>query len=494
MNMNELKTATEEELVQAVVEEEEGTFEGIFWKILYELGWALGSIMLALLVSALIMVAIGSNPIVAYAALLQGALRAPDQVLSLATPLILTGLSVALAFKAGLFNIGAEGQLYIGSMVATILGVYMVFPIILHPLICLVMGIICGALWGLVPGLLKAYRGTHEVVTTMMLSFVAILLTEWLVSGPLKEPGTPYPQTPPVLPSAQLPSLFNSPFLHAGIIISIIAAIIIYFFLNRTVAGYEMRAVGQNPFAAEAAGINSKKLIVLALVMSGALAGLAGAGEILGRYQRFIIGWSGGIGFDGITVAVLGLNNPFGVIFAAIFFGFLRAGALTMQTLAGVPVEMIRIIQGLVVLFIAAPKIIKWLAKQNSAYAKWMVKEPKNAIPLFLTAVIALVGAFIGFSIGFANIRSDLVFTAQMLGIGILSLATFIAILMKRSGGFITAFLTSIAWIIMAVLTVIFQKGTLLIPLTVLGVIGIILSLISNYLIQKKGILIGGAI
>jgi len=492
--MDELKRATEEELEQAVVDEEEGTIEGIFWKILYELGWALGSIILALLVSALIMTATGSNPILAYSALLQGALRAPDQVLAYATPLILTGLSVALAFKAGLFNIGAEGQLYIGSMVATIIGVYIFFPPILHPLICLGIGMICGALWALVPGLLKAYRGTHEVVTTMMLSFIAILLTEWLVSGPLKEPGTPYPQTPPILPTAQIPHLFNSPVLHAGIIISILAAIVIYFFLNRTVTGYEMRAVGQNPLAAESAGINSKKLIVLSLFMSGALAGLAGASEILGRYRRFLIGWSGGIGFDGITVAVLGLNNPFGVILAAIFFGFLRAGALSMQTVAGVPVEMVSIIQGLVVLFIAAPKIIKWLAKQNNSYAKWMVREPKNAIPLFLTAIIALIGAFIGFSVGFANIRSDIVFAAQMLAIGILGLGTFIAILMKKGWGPITAFFTSIAWIIMAILTVIFQKGTLLIPLTVLGIVGITLSLVSTYLIQKKGILVGGAL
>ncbi|MFX0169668.1 MAG: ABC transporter permease [Candidatus Hodarchaeota archaeon] len=479
-------------LAQDAKDEGEGAFERIFWRILTELGWALGSIFLALLVAALIMIATGSNPLLAYSALLEGALSAPDLIFSWATPLILTGLSVALAFKAGLFNIGAEGQLYIGSMVATILGIYLFFPIIIHPFICLAIGTLCGAFWGMIPGLLKAYRGTHEVVSTMMLSFVAILLTEFLVSGPLREPGTPFPQTMTILPSAVLPNVFGSPVLHAGIFISIIAAIFIYFFLGRTVSGYEMRAVGQNPTAAEAAGINSKKLIVLSLVMSGALSGLAGAAEILGQYRRFIIGWSGGIGFDGITVAVLGLNNPFGVIFAAVFFGFLRAGAVAMQTLAGVPVEMVNIIQGLVVLFVAAPKIIKWLAKENVSYAKWIVKEPKNAIPLFLTAIIVLIGAFIGFGIGFANIRSDLVFTAQMLGIGILALWSFIAILMKRRGGFITALITSIAWIILAFLTVVFPKGTLTIPLTILGLIGVLLSLISSFLVLKKRVLIGG--
>ena len=275
MRMIEEQKELETELVDAVAEEEEGAFEKIFWRILTQLGWALGSIIIAFLVSALIMIASGRDPIVAYSALLEGALQTPDLIFAWATPLILTGLSVALAFKAGLFNIGAEGQLYIGSMVATLIGIYIFLPIIVHPFVCLAIGTVCGALWGLVPGLLKAYRGTHEVVSTMMLSFVAILLTEFLVSGPLREPGTPFPQTMVLLPTSWLPNVFFSPILHAGIFISIIAAIFVYFFLSRTVSGYEMRAVGQNPFAAEAAGINSKKQIVLALVMSGGLAGLA---------------------------------------------------------------------------------------------------------------------------------------------------------------------------------------------------------------------------
>jgi hypothetical protein len=221
---------------------------------------------------------------------------------------------------------------------------------------------------------------------------------------------------------------------------------------------------------------------------------LAGAGEILGQYRRFIIGWSPGIGFDGITVAVLGLNNPFGVILAALFFGFLRAGAVSMQTQAGVPIEMILIIQGLVVLFIAAPKIIEWLAQQNIAYAKWIVKKPTDALPLFLTAIMVLIGTFIGFGIGFANLRIDLVFCLQLVGTAALALGSFIAILMKRKEGFIAALLTSIAWIVMAGLTVIYPKGTLAIPLMILGVIGIVLAIISNFLIYRKGILIGGVV
>jgi len=190
---------------------------------------------------------------------------------------------------------------------------------------------------------------------------------------------------------------------------------------------------------------------------------------------------------------LLGLNNPFGVIFAALFFGFLRAGALSMQTLAGVPVEMVNIIQGLVVLFIAAPKIIQWLARRNIDYAKWMVEEPKNAIPIFLTAIFALIGSLIGLSVGFANILVDFVLSAQMLTIGFLALIAFIGILMKQSWGVLAEFLTSIGLIIMGVLALVFQLGTLTIPLLVLGVIGIVFSLISSYLLLKKGILLGGA-
>lgn len=492
--MNEVYGATEADIERALSEDQElRPFERTLVRILQEVGWAVGSIILALLVVALIMIATGYNPIIAYSALIRGALMTPDQILWNATPLILTGLSVALAFKAGLFNIGAEGQLYMGSIVASIIGIYIFFPPVIHPIICILAGVFFGALWGLIAGLLKAYRGAHEVVTTMMLSYIAILLTEWLVTGPIKEPGSAYPQSPPLQPTALLPHLLGSPFLHAGIFVSIGCAIGVWFFLNRTVTGYEIRAVGKNLTAAEAAGINSKRMIVLALAMAGGLAGLAGVSEILGYYRRFIINWSGGLGFDGITVAVLGLNNPFGVIFAALFFGFLRAGALSMQTLAGVPVEMVNIIQGLVVLFIAAPKIIQWLARRNIDYAKWMVEEPKNAIPIFLTAIFALIGSLIGLSVGFANILVDFVLSAQMLTIGFLALIAFIGILMKQSWGVLAEFLTSIGLIIMGVLALVFQLGTLTIPLLVLGVIGIVFSLISSYLLLKKGILLGGA-
>ncbi|MFX1317690.1 MAG: ABC transporter permease [Promethearchaeota archaeon] len=467
-------------------------FERSLLSAMKELLWAGGSIILALLVAALIMIATEYDPVFAYTVLIQGAFRNPDQVLWYATPLLLTGLSVALAFKAGLFNIGAEGQLYMGSMVATIIGVYVLLPSFIHPLVCLAAAAIAGAAWAFIPGILKAYRGAHEVVTTMMMTYIAILFTEWLVTFPLKEPGTPYPQTSPIQPTAILPSLLGSPFLHAGFLIAIISALVVWFFLNYTVRGYEVRAVGKNLEAAETAGINSKYMMVLALTLSGALAGLAGAGEILGYYHRFINGWSPGLGFDGITVAVLGLNNPFGVILAALFFGFLKAGAVVMDAVAGVPREMVVIIQGLVVLFVAAPKIIQWLASKGNEYALWIIEEPKKALPIFLTAVIAVVGSVIGLFIGFAYLQADVIFMAQMVTLGLLALFAFVGILMRKTWGLLVACLTSIGWIILAALILVYQVNTLTIPLLVLGVVGLILVLPAYYLIVRKAVVIGG--
>jgi ABC-type uncharacterized transport system permease subunit len=492
--MNEIRGTSDSDVEKVINGGQElRPFERTLLEVLKEVFWAIGSIIIALFIAGLIMISTGYDPFFAYVILIQGAFRNPDQVFWYATPLLLTGLSVAIAFKAGLFNIGAEGQLYIGSMIATILGIYTFLPPSIHPLICLAAAAIGGAAWAFLPGLLKAYRGAHEVVTTMMLTYVAVLVTEWLVTFPLKEPGTPYPQTSLVQNTAMLLNLIGSPFLHAGFIVAIICAIAVWFFLNKTVSGFEIRAVGSNLYAAEAAGINSKYMMVLALTLSGALAGLAGGGEILGYYHRFINGWSAGLGFDGITVAVLGLNNPFGVILAALFFGFLKAGAVVMDSVAGVPREMVIIIQGLVVLFVAAPKIIKWLASRGNQYANWIIEEPKSAVPIFLTAIIALSGSILGLFIGFANTQTDLIFMAQMVSIGFVALVAFLGILMRRIWGLLVAFVSSICWIVLAILVFIFQVNTLTIPLLVLGIIGIFLVVSSYYLAFRKGVIIGGA-
>jgi ABC-type uncharacterized transport system permease subunit len=468
-------------------------FDRLIDNIYKQLGWALGSIILALFVGVLIMIASGYDPGYAYFTLFRSALRNPDQILWKATPLILTGLSVALAFRAGLFNIGAEGQLYMGSIFATIIGFTIVLPIIVHPIVCVLVGILFGALWGLIPGLLKAYRGAHEVVTTMMLSYVAMFFTNYLVTGPLKEPGQWAAQTPPMFLTSWLPKLgllpiWESDYLSYAFIVAIIATIAVYFFLTRMVLGYELRATGQNEKAAEAAGINTKRIVVIAMVLSGALAGIAGAVEVQGFYHRFIDGWSGGLGFDGITVAVLGANGPIGVLLAAIFFGFLRAGALSMQSSAGVPVEMITVIQGLILIFVAAPRIIEWMASRGVKNARWIVKNPLNALPIFITSILALVGVIISLAVGFGYLIINAPVTISLSLIAILSIAAFIMSLKVERYGPLLGLITSIGWIIVGGLNFVFESGTLAIPLLVFGVFGIIFSVYSFYLIQFRGV------
>ncbi|MGY5878909.1 MAG: ABC transporter permease [Candidatus Thorarchaeota archaeon] len=357
--------------------------------------WSVGSVLLALVVAAVIMLMAGYNPGVAFVWLSYGALTKLDQVLWYASPLILTGLSVAIAFRCGLFNIGAEGQLFMGSMASALLAYLFAFPILVHPLLCLAVGVLAGAGWGFLAGLLKAYRGAHEVVTTMMLSYIAILFTSWLVSqnGPFWD-GSMVPRTPQFYDTALLPVLFGN-YLHFGFIIALMAVFGVHYLINKTVLGYEMRAVGHNIDAAEYAGIDSKKKVAIALGISGGLSGLAGSTEIIGTFDRFTAKWSAGLGWDGITVAVLGNNNPFGVLVAALFFGALKAGGNTMQVIAHVPVEMIKVIQGLVVLFVAAPRIISWLMDHTETAKDAVEKEPAKALPWLLAAIFGLASVFL---------------------------------------------------------------------------------------------------
>ncbi len=362
--------------------------------------WSIGSILLALLVAAVIMLMGGYDPGAAFLYLAIGAITSFDQVLWYASPLILAGLSVALAFKCGLFNIGAEGQVYIGSMVSALVAYLWAFPIFIHPILCLAAGVLAGALWGFVPGLLKAYRGAHEVVTTMMISYATILLTSWLVgpNGPFWD-GSWVSRTPQFYDTALLPLIFGN-YLHFGFIIAMLAVFGVDYLINRTVLGYEMRAVGNNIDAAEYAGIDSKKKVAIALAISGGLSALAGSTEILGSFDRFTARWSSGIGWDGITVAVLGNNNPWGVFAGAIFFGALKAGGNTMHAIAQVPIEMVKVIQGLVVLFVAAPRIIQWLMKHTTEAKDDVEANPKKAGPRLLIAIFGLVSVFIGLGVG----------------------------------------------------------------------------------------------
>ena len=326
----------------------------------------------------------------AYGALLKGAVGDPTAVaaafsgsstfaqvfyplsetLVAAAPLVFTGLSVALGFRAGLFNIGGEGQVIAGGLAAGFVGfsVHGLPGIVLLPL-ALLAGFIGGALWGFVPGLLKARTGAHEVITTIMLNYVAIYLTYYFLSTTLfQRPGRTDPISKMVDAGAILPSLAGSNLrLHAGVILAAVAAAAVYLLLWRTIYGFEFRAVGANPDAARAAGIGVGRVIVLAMSLAGGLAGLAGANIILGVQFSLSPGFSSGIGFDGITVALLGRGNPVGVIAAALLFGGLEAGAVQMQAATSTPVDLVLVIEALVIMFVAAPALIREIFRLRAA-------------------------------------------------------------------------------------------------------------------------------
>ena len=334
-----------------------------------------GAILLSLLVGAIFILIIGKNPITAYAALIQGAFGdtfSIGETLENTTPLILTGLAVAFAFRTKLFNIGAEGQFLMGALAASWAGVNLSLPTGIHLVVALLAGIIVGGLWGGIAGLLKATRGVHEVISTIMLNFIALFLISYMVSGPMKEVSAlDIPQTAKVLTTAQLPKILPPSRLSAGILVALLAAAFIWWLLWKTTTGYEVRAVGLNPFAAEYAGIKSNMNMLLAMLISGGLAGLGGAIMITGLFYRYQHGFEPGYGFTAIAVALVGGNNPPGVVAAALLFATLSQGALGMQNVAGVPQDTVLIIQALVIFFVAAPQIVQavpqWWARRRAA-------------------------------------------------------------------------------------------------------------------------------
>ncbi|MFQ5858144.1 MAG: ABC transporter permease [Anaerolineae bacterium] len=290
------------------------------------------------------------------------ALRPFSESLVISTPYIFAGLAVTLGFRGGLFNIGAEGQLFVGGLASVYVG-YAVdgLPWAVHLPLALLAGIVAGALWGAIPGFLKARTGAHEVINTIMMNYVAFRLTDHLLQGPMARPDR-LPITPEIARSAYLPALFPRPMrLHVGFFLALAVAALVYWFLWKTTRGLEIRMVGANPNAARYAGVGITPNIVLTMALSGALAGLAGANQVLGVDHRMVRAFSTGYGFDSIALALLGNSHPLGVVLASLLFGFLRGGAARMQSVAGVPVEIIRIIQGIVIVFVAAPEIIRGL-------------------------------------------------------------------------------------------------------------------------------------
>lgn len=314
-------------------------------------------VIFAFIIGAILIRISGMNPLEAYGALFRGALVGKGSIyntLFSATPLIFTGLATAIAFRANIFNMGVEGQLYMGAFAAAYIGfTFTGLSPVIHVLLSLVAAMIVGGLFAFIPGILKGLLDVNEMVVTIMLNYVAVLFTTYLASYPFKAQGVGFAATSMISESAYLPRLMKSSQLNASFFIALIAVCFVYFLFRRTKLGFEINAIGKNVDFSEATGMYVGRKAVIIMVISGMIGGLAGAGEILGVHHRFISGFSPGYGWDGMTIALLGKNNPIGVLAAAIFFGILKNGGSTMELMVGVPRSLINIIQGLIIFFLA---------------------------------------------------------------------------------------------------------------------------------------------
>ena len=324
------------------------------------------AVLTALMIGALVIYSTGADVWKAYGGLWEGAfgsVAAISDTLVTSTPYILAGLAVAVGFKCGLFNIGAEGQIAMGAMGAAVAGFAITgLPIFIHLPLAIIIGALCGAAWGAIPGYLRAKTGAHEVITTIMLNYIAIRLTDYLIKGPFLDTTSSAPRTPNIQPSAEIPLLLGEDYrLHGGFLLALVMVFVIWWLLEKTTLGFEIRTVGSNPDAAQYAGMSITRNFVLAMSISGGLAGLAGAVQVLGLEHNLKAQFSAGYGFDSIAIALLARSNPIAIIPAAIFWGALRSGAGAMQIQSGISVNLINIIQALVIIFVAADQIVRWL-------------------------------------------------------------------------------------------------------------------------------------
>jgi ABC-type uncharacterized transport system permease subunit len=294
-----------------------------------------------------------------------------SETLTYTAPIVLTGLSVALAFRGGLFNIGGQGQAIIGIILAAMAGFLIPLPIVLHVVVAVIAGAVGGAAFGFVPGILKARTGAHEVITTIMLNYAALLLLSWVIlQGGIHDPDRTDAISKPVDSSARLPHLLGGGLrVNFGIILAVAATWGVAWLLNRSTFGFELRAVGANPDAARTAGMSVTRTYTLLMVVAGGLAGLGGATQVLGTADTLTPAVAGNIGFDGLLVALLGRTRPWGVLLAGLLFGALRAGGNRMQSFSGISLELVTVVQALIVIFIAAPALVKAIFRLRAARA-----------------------------------------------------------------------------------------------------------------------------
>ncbi|MFC8921284.1 ABC transporter permease [Cellulosimicrobium sp. NPDC057127] len=309
----------------------------------------------------------------AYSALFQGsvinfgatdlerALRPLTETMTVSVPLILAGLGLGIGFRAGLFNIGAQGQIILGGIFAGFIGFTFSLPPGLHLLLAVLGAALGGALWASIAGVLKARTGAHEVIVTIMLNNIAVYLVAYLLTTtPFQREGSSNPISPPVPSTATFPLLLGEGFrLHLGFVLALLAAAGVWWLMERSTLGFRFRAVGENPHAARTAGMSVPWVTVWVMAIAGALAGLAGSAQVLGTEQVLTAGVAASFGFDAITVALLGRSRPLGTVLAGLLFGALRAGGFAMQARTGTPIDIVLVVQSLIVLFIAAPPLVR---------------------------------------------------------------------------------------------------------------------------------------
>ena len=291
----------------------------------------------------------------------QRAIRPLTESLVASTPLILAGLGIALGFRSGLFNIGGQGQVILGAIFAGFFGYFLTLPVGVHMIVALLAGIVGGAIWGGIAGYLKARTGANEVIVTIMLNSIAGYLIAYLLKQAwFRQTDSGNPQSRTVDEAASLLPLLPDPFrLNAGFLIAVLATVFVWWLLERSTLGFEFRAVGENPHAARTAGISVGRVTIIVMMVAGALAGLAGAAQVLGTEQRLTMGIGGSLGFDAITVALLGRSRPVGTFLAGLLFGAFKAGGYTMQAQTGTPIDIILVVQSVIVLLIAAPPLVR---------------------------------------------------------------------------------------------------------------------------------------
>ncbi len=330
------------------------------------------AILIALLLTAPLILWSGGNPLQGYGLILNGAFGSPEglaETLVKASPLWLTGLAVALAFRAGMFNIGGEGQLFMGALAGTFVGIALGgwhSPLLL--VVAMMAGFLAGALWAALAGLLKVRFGADEIIVTIMLNYIAVYLVGQMLHGPLQEPGSSLPQTALMGQAAWLPILVPATRLHLGVVLAVVAAVLVFVLLWKTTLGYQVRAAGANPEAARCAGIDMNGIRILAMALSGGLCGLAGFLEVAGLHHRLLESFSPGYGYTAIVVALLAGNHPVGVIISGVVLAGLYVGGSSMQRMMGTPTPIVDVMQGTILFFaVLGPLFQRWLSRSLKA-------------------------------------------------------------------------------------------------------------------------------